>query len=152
MIHEPAVTAYLASVAADFIRRKLIAIGTSFTFETVMSAADKIELLKIARTHGYRTYLYFIATEDPAINISRVRSRVALGGHDVPDDKIVARYYRSLNLLFDAIRHSDRAFVFDNSSPHQRWIAEITDGRQLELKMNEVPLWFQRAVLDKVTT
>jgi len=75
-----------------------------------------------------------------------------LGGHDVPNDKIVARYYRSLNLLFDAIRLSDRAFVFDNSSPHQRWIAEITDGRRLELKMNEVPLWFQRAVLDKVTT
>lgn len=151
VIHEPVVTAYLASVAADFIRRKLIAIGTSFTFETVMSAADKIELLKLAKTHGYRTYLYFIATEDPAINISRVRSRVALGGHDVPEDKIVARYYRSLNLLFDAIRVSDRAFVFDNSSPHQRWIAEITDGRLLELRLNKVPLWFQRAVLDKVT-
>lgn len=151
VIHEPVVTAYLASVAADFIRRKLIAIGTSFTFETVMSAADKIELLKLAKTHGYRTYLYFIATEDPAINISRVRSRVALGGHDVPEDKIVARYYRSLNLLFDAIRLSDRAFVFDNSSPHQRWIAEITDGRLLELRLNKVPLWFQRAVLDKVT-
>ena len=67
-------TAYLTSVAADFIRRKLIAIGTSFTFETVMSAADKIELLKIARTHGYRTYLYFIATEDPEIDLSRIVS------------------------------------------------------------------------------
>jgi len=53
-------------------------------------------------------------------------------------------------LLLDAIRQSDRAYVFDNSSSHQRWIAEISDGHQLELKVNHVPLWFQRAVLDRV--
>jgi len=151
-VPDSSINAYLASVAADFIRRKLVAAGTSFTFETVMSSPDKIEFLKTARTQGYRTYLYFIATEDPAINVSRVRNRVSLGGHDVPEDKIVARYHRSLSLLLHAIRQSDRAYVFDNSSSQQRWIAEITDGHQLELKVDQVPQWFQRAVLDKVPT
>ena len=88
----------------------------------------------------------------PAINVSRVRNRVRLGGHNVPEDKIVARYHRPLSLLLDAIRQSDRAYVFDNSSSQQRWIAEITDGHQLALKVAQEPPRFQRAVLDKVPT
>ena len=96
---EVIVNAYFASVAADFIRQKLLEKRVSFSFETVMSAPDKVALLEKARSLGYRTYLYFIATEDPQINIARVKSRVHLGGHDVPADKIVSRYARSLDLL-----------------------------------------------------
>lgn len=103
---------------------------------------------------GYRTYLYFVATDDPAINVSRVRNRVALKGHDVPKDKIVSRYARSLDLLMDAVRHTNRAYVFDNSGDSkdgtQTWLAEITDGRKLELKTDRIPVWFKRSVLDKI--
>jgi predicted ABC-type ATPase len=61
-----------------------------------MSHPSKVALLARAQMAGYRTYLYFIATDDPAINISRVRNRVKLGGHAVPEDRIVQRYHRSL--------------------------------------------------------
>jgi predicted ABC-type ATPase len=44
-----------------------------------------------------------------------VRQRVALGGHPVPEDRIVARYERSLALLPDALALCDRAVLFDNS-------------------------------------
>jgi predicted ABC-type ATPase len=81
------VNAYFASVASDFIRKKLLEAHTSFSFETVMSFEDKIELLKQAQQQGFRTYLYYIATEDPAINISRVQYRHNKGGHSVPEDK-----------------------------------------------------------------
>jgi predicted ABC-type ATPase len=144
------VNSYVASVIADFCRQKLIASRTSFTFETVMSSPDKIELLRKARLEGFRTYLYFIATEDPTINISRVGNRVRLGGHSVPEDKIVSRYARSLDLLIDAIGCSDRAYLFDNSGSEQIWIAEITGGRQLEIKVDRAPIWFQTAVMNKI--
>jgi predicted ABC-type ATPase len=134
---------YYASVLADFLRRKALDAGTSFTFETVMSSRDKVELLRTARQQGYRTYLYFIATEDPAINIQRVQNRVAEGGHDVPQEKIVARYHRSLALLPEAVRHTDRAYFFDTSEEHARYVAEITDGAQIELKGDEIPHWFR---------
>jgi predicted ABC-type ATPase len=83
----------------------------------------------------------------------RVRSRVHLGGHDVPVDKIVSRYARSLDLLLPAIRQSNRAYLFDNSrhGGEHLWVAEITDGRDLETKCSPVPVWFQRAVWDKIT-
>lgn len=149
------VNAYFASVASDFLRQKLLDHKVTFTFETVMSHPSKVNLLAQAQAAGYRTYLYFVATDDPTINISRVRNRVKLGGHDVPEDLIEKRYYRSLGLLKDAIRHTNRAYIFDNSGDNSdskhTWLAEITDGRSLELKTDLIPAWFKRAVLDTMT-
>ncbi len=50
--HDVGVNAYFASVAADFIRQKLIETSKSFTFETVMSFPDKVELLRKAQARG----------------------------------------------------------------------------------------------------
>jgi len=150
-----AVNSYFASVASDFLRQKLLQQKLSFTFETVMSHRSKVNLLAQSQALGYRTYLYFVATDDPAINISRVRNRVALGGHAVPEDKIGPRYYRALDLLVDAIRLTNRAYIFDNSGDNadrkHTWLAEITDGKRLELKTERIPAWFKRTVLDKIS-
>lgn len=144
-----AVNSYFASVLADFIRHKLLEAGTSFTFETVMSSPDKVEFLRKAQQAGFRTYLYYVATEDPEINIDRVRHRVAMGGHPVPEDKIISRYARSLDLLFDAVTYTDRAYIFDNSSHEHVWIAEVTGGEEVEMKTDQMPVWFKNALWDK---
>ncbi len=145
------VDSYLASVTVDFLRQKLLEQRTTFTFETVMSHPGKIELLTQAQQLGYRTYLYFIATDDPDINISRVKSRVKMGGHPVPINKIEERYHRSLDLLMAAIRHTNRAYIFDNSGNNQKrtWLAEVTEGKMLEIKTDRIPAWFKRSVLEK---
>jgi predicted ABC-type ATPase len=149
---EVIVNAYFASVAADFLRHKLLEKGISFSFETVMSSPDKVALMEKAQRLGYRTYLYYIATDDPAINVARVKARVNLGGHDVPEDKIVSRYARSLDLLMEAVKHSNRAYLFDNSrqGSERLWVAEITEGHDLELKCDPMPWWFQKAVWNKI--
>jgi len=116
-----------------------------------MSSPEKVKLLETAQSLGYRTYLYYVATKDPAINIFRVQHRVATGGHPVPEDKIIGRYFRSLDLLIDAVRKTNRAYIFDNSG-HNRgpiWLAEITDGHSLEVKSTEMPGWFEDAYLKK---
>jgi predicted ABC-type ATPase len=138
-----AFNSYYASVLADFLRHKALDAGQSFTFETVMSSRDKVDLLREARARGFRTYLYYIATEDSAINVQRVRNRVADGGHDVPQEKVVARYHRSLALLPEAIRQTNRAYLFDTSEEHAWYFAEVTDGTQIELKDDEMPHWFE---------
>ena len=94
-------------------------------------------------------YLYYVATEDPEINISRVENRVRLGGHPVPRQKVTERYYRSLELLFEAVRHTHRAYIFDNSFHSKVWLAEITDGNVLEMKSDTMPYWFEKALWDK---
>lgn len=140
--------AYHASVLCAYLRDKLLEQRRDFTIETVMSSPDKVDLLRRAKALGFRNYLYFIATESPAINISRVRYRVATGGHDVPESKIVSRYYRSLELVGSAIQSTDRAYLFDNSREDgaNLWIAEVTDGVLVEGRSELVPAWFSKYV------
>jgi hypothetical protein len=73
--------------------------------------------------------VYYIATDDPEINVSRVEARLKSGGHGVDPVKVRERYKRSLDLLADAIITSDRAFIFDNSGipGGHVWLAEITN-------------------------
>ena len=88
----------------------------SFTYETVMSHHSHIEAMNLARENGFFVRLFFISTDDPAINVARVADRVAKGGHDVPIDRIVARYYRTLTeTLFPAICAADETLVFDTT-------------------------------------
>ena len=146
-----AMNSYFASVLSDFIRNKLLENQLSFTFETVMSSDDKIAFMVKARESGYRTYLYFVATDDPDININRVRNRVAAGGHPVPTEKIIQRYGRCLNLLPAAIAMSNRAYIFDNSGADLVLLAEVSDGTELEFRGDEVPDWFMHAYVEKVS-
>ena len=88
----------------------------SFSFETVMSHPSKVELMARARELGYDITLFFVATSDPEINVQRVEGRVSTGGHDVPHDRIRARYSRSLQLLSHAALVARRTVVFDNSA------------------------------------
>lgn len=143
------INSYWASVLADFIRHKLLAAQVSFTFETVMSSPDKVDFLHKAQQAGYRTYLYFVATEDPEINVARVQYRVETGGHPVAEDKIRSRYVRSLQWLPQAVAYADRAYIFDNSGSERVWIAEVTDGIEVEMKTDEMPAWFKTALWDK---
>ena len=59
------------------------------------------------------------------MNKGRVETRVLQGGHDVPADKIVERYERTMNLLLNVIRLSDRAFLFDNSYSEPKLFATV---------------------------
>lgn len=144
-----ALDSYFAAVLAEFLRVKLIEQKVSFTFETVMSDASKVRFLREAQSAGYRTYLYYVATRDPLINLSRVANRVQNGGHPVPDDKIIERYWRSLDLLWPAIEASDRAYLWDNSGSSAQLFAEF-DQNQLIARATQIPNWFLSAVLDKM--
>jgi predicted ABC-type ATPase len=144
------INSYVSAIFSDFLRHKFLENRMSFTFETVMSSDDKVALLAKAQTLGFRTYLYYVSTEDPQINISRVSNRVNLGGHNVPQDKIVQRYYRSLDLLFEAIKHSNRVYFFDNSGVSKRFIASIEEGKTIDIQLDTLPEWFEKYVIDKI--
>jgi len=145
------IDSYLCARIIDFIRMAFLQLKISFTFETVMSHISKVEFLKEAQKQGFKTYLYFVATVDPKINIARVEYRVHSGGHNVPEHKIKERYYRSLDLLMPAIEVSDRAYIFDNSSHGEKasFIAEIEKAELLKLNpaVEFFPRWFVEKIL-----
>jgi predicted ABC-type ATPase len=141
---------YFAAILSDFLRRKLVLQKASFSFETVMSGIDKIQLMQEAQANNYRIYLYYVCTEDVLINKERILSRVLMGEHPVPQDKIASRYIRSLDLLLDAIKSSDRAYLFDNSGQSHELVAEVTGGNIINLKKKLMPGWFIDSVINKL--
>ena len=112
----------LAQIIADFLRKKLLMEKKKFSFETVFSHPSKLDIMRDAVDNGYKVYLYFVSTESPYINTFRVEARKAKGGHDVPKDKIIKRYFRSMDLLYKASQIAYQAFYFDNSEEGSRII------------------------------
>lgn len=106
---------YTASFIATYLAEKLLHTKQSFCFETVMSHASKIELLRRANDNGFKTYLYFVFTDNPLLNQLRVKLRVKEGGHDVDSEKVNDRFYRSFKNLPDALALADAAFLINNS-------------------------------------
>lgn len=145
---------YDAALAADFIRNQLLQKGETFTFETVLSHRSKIDFLKQSQQQGFKNYLYFISTIDPAINIERVKQRVALGGHHVPEDRIEKRYYESLEVLPLIIPLCHRIYLFDNSAEERSIepVAEIENDKNLRLRTEQVPWWIQEYVVNQLYT
>jgi len=103
---------------AERLRSALLEAGLSFCTETVFSdpAGARLRFLEKARTRGFAVFLIFIGLHDPVLSVARVKQRVAQGGHDVPDEKVHARFPRTLANLRAAIPIVDEAFLFDNSS------------------------------------
>lgn len=149
--HESEIDSYLCARIIDYIRLEFLRLKISFTFETVMSHISKVEFLQQAQLQGFKTYLYYVSTVDPRINIARVKYRVSVGGHSVPEQKIVERYYRSMDLLMQAIDASDRTYLFDNSSNGEKaaFIAEIESAETLKMnpEVQQLPWWFAEKVL-----
>ncbi|SEK34163.1 Zeta toxin [Roseateles sp. YR242] len=136
---------YLASVLADAVRRELLEEAKTFTFETVMSSRDKVDFMKEARERGYRVYLYFVATDDPEINLDRVRRRVMQGGHPVPEAKVRKRYRESIDLMTEACQVAHRAYIFDNSGSKHKLLVEfeeLADEVSIKLHAGRLNPWF----------
>ena len=145
---------YLAAAISDFLRYKMIQSDSSFSFESVFSHDSKIKEIEIAKKVNFRIYFYFISTSDPLINFQRIKNRVETGGHDVPNEKINDRYYRTMNNLYTAFKLSDRAYMFDNTSEKSNnsfnFFVE-KNGNNIYLSYsNLVPHWFDEFVLKKL--
>jgi predicted ABC-type ATPase len=140
---------YEAAFTASFIRNLLLKEQKSFSYETVMSDFSKIREIETAKKSGFKTYLYFVCTDDYEKNIDRVQLRVAKGGHNVDANKIQKRYFKTLENLSEAIKIVDRAFLFDNSGKKMDLLAEVYQGQAFKFHTTNLPLWFEEYVYNK---
>lgn len=140
---------YIAALLCEFVRHKFLNLDRTFSTETVMSDPSKIELIKKANSKGFKTYLYYITTDDVRINIERVKSRVQAGGHDVPEKKIRDRYKRSLDLLLEAAKNCNKVFLIDSTELPSRLIAEISEGN-VTIKTEKLPNWYIKNFENKI--
>jgi predicted ABC-type ATPase len=139
--------AYEAAALAARVREALVREKESFVFETVFSdpAGEKLELLSNAAARGYTVVLCFIGLANVGLSEARVAQRVLRGGHDVPTEKLVARFPRTLHNLARATRVLPHVLVFDNSDRARpfRAIGEFRQGAAVAVNP-PVPAWAQK--------
>jgi predicted ABC-type ATPase len=143
------VDAYEAAQMVAALRVELVRQRESFIFETVFSdpVGDKLAFLKQTAQSGYAVVLCFVGIADSAASEQRVAMRVSQGGHDVPTEKLTARFPRTLANLSAAIRELPCVLVFDNDDLRNpfRHVAVFTNGRTMLLN-KPVPVWLRPSI------
>lgn len=67
----------------------------SFVVETTLSGSYINKVAQKAKDLGYKVTLIYIFLDSDKLCVERVKQRVLKGGHDVPTEAIIRRYYRS---------------------------------------------------------
>ena len=128
---------YEAARVVRELREEMVRQRESFVFETVLSdpVGEKVGFLQKAARAGYTVVLCFIGLSGPETSEQRVAMRVAQGGHDVPSEKLVARFPRTLANLGKALRALPHVLVFDNDDLRHpfRKVAVFEAGRRVWL-------------------
>ncbi|HVA78119.1 MAG TPA: zeta toxin family protein [Candidatus Binataceae bacterium] len=127
--------------------RMLIQTGRSFARETTLAGRTILATIVRARSFGYRIGLIYVGLGNVELAISRVRVRVAKGGHDVPEVDIRRRYIRSLGNLRQAVLQADQAHILDNSSTRHPAIRlmELRAGK-IVYQLERLPRWLRLAL------
>jgi predicted ABC-type ATPase len=145
---ETGLAAYAAAAEIANLRKVLVERRIGFITETVLSdpVGEKVEFFANAASENFDVHLIYIGITDAEMSARRVASRVAAGGHDVPREKILARYERTLANLERAIARLPRVTLYDNSRFEEpfRLIAKFKAGAWQQKSHEPVPLWAQR--------
>ena len=90
----------------------------SFAFETTGASRSFASKIQAWRKSGYLFLLTYVWVESAEVSAQRVKKRVVLGGHDIPDETIRRRYPRSLVNFFELYRPlADEWRIYDNNGP-----------------------------------
>ncbi|MEN3335735.1 MAG: hypothetical protein V7641_5100 [Blastocatellia bacterium] len=96
--------------------RELAAQRTNFAFESTLASRSYAAWISALREPGYEFHLYFLWLRSVDTAIERVKERVQLGGHDIPEDTIRRRYRRGIRNFFSFYRPLAESWgVYDNS-------------------------------------
>jgi predicted ABC-type ATPase len=119
-------------------------------FETTLGGNTIAALLQRAAEAGLDVRVWYAGLSSPELHIVRVRSRVAKGGHDIPESKIRERYDQSRANLIRLLPWLTSLRLYDNSEegdpatvgPKPKLILHLDEGRIVQvLPMSEVPRW-----------
>ena len=97
----------------------------SFSIETALSTRSYFKLVETAHQKGYNVTLLFFWLESPEQAIERVAERVSKGGHNIPKDVIIRRYWAGLNNLFDIYMPIVDSWILVNNSQTPRIIVAL---------------------------
>ena len=141
------------SVAVEAGRLMLKRIGDllnkeeSFSIETTLSTRSYFHLVRQAHLQNYDVTLLFFWLQSPEQAIERVAERVSKGGHGIPKDTIIRRYWKGINNLFYIYMPIVDTWILVNNSETPRQII-ATGGKGQETNILQEDIY--KSVLEYV--
>lgn len=126
-------------------------LGESFGFESTYSGNSRPRIVGRAVERGYATFVVFVGTDDPEVNIERVKARVATRtGHFVPEPEIRRRWDAAQKNLIRTAHQFDRILIIDSSEQHATTVADfVRRGKDQTLERlpdDVLPAWAGRLI------
>ena len=106
-----------------------------FAVETTLATRTLLKIVKSAQAAGYTVTLLYFWLKSPELAIERVKARVEAGGHNIPEDTIIRRYYTGISYFFNLYAPiSERWILADNSQIPFRVVAEGSKEETLNIR------------------
>lgn len=102
----------------------------SFGFETTLAGRTHLSVIRSLKKSGYEVHFFFLWIPAVELALTRVKTRVMEGGHDIPETVVRRRFERSIRnflLLYRSL--GDSWTLFDNSGATPVVIAFEKVGR-----------------------
>jgi len=125
--------------------------GSNFAFETTLGARTIPDLLLAGARAGARLHVWYAGLASPELHLRRVRAQVLAGGHDIPEERIRARFDSSRANLVRLLPHLASLRVYDNSAeadpkaghrPEPVLLLHMQDGRVVQhTPLPSIPDW-----------
>lgn len=96
--------------------RRALAEGGTWAMETTLGGRTMPALLMQGAQQGAELHLWFAGLATPELHLQRIRSRVAAGGHDIPEAKVRERFDASRANLVKLMPHLASLRLYDNSA------------------------------------
>lgn len=116
--------------------------GKSLVQETTLCGRSILANISRAQNAGYRIIVHFIGLESPELAISRIKHRVAVGGHGIPDEDVIRRYSGSMERMKTILPDAEEVFFYDNTRVFVR-VAKWVAGKEIWHK-EKVPEWYAK--------
>ena len=115
----------------------LIESGTDFIVEVTLAGKGFSRTISQLKSAGYTVTIVFIFLKSAETSVARVRNRVSAGGHDVPTEDVVRRFYRSKHNFWYIYKDLvDGWHLFYNSAEHPQEVAS-GEGNQFTVIKND---------------
>lgn len=107
----------------------LLNAGRSFAIETTLSGKNHIRTIEKAHKLGYQVVLIYSYLDNPVLCENRIKIRVLNGGHNIPKEDIIRRFYRSKENFWKIYKNLvDEWNLFYNGSSEYILVAQCSNN------------------------
>jgi predicted ABC-type ATPase len=112
-----------------------------FAFESTLASRSYAPWLSRLSGQGYNVHLFFLWLQNPEIAIQRVKERIRMGGHHIPEEVIRRRYRKGAHNFFALYQTiADNWSMYDNSESGKSFL--IAEGKKkVTIDIYQSDLW-----------